>query len=123
MFAWMNNTVHPTFTHIFRPAYFSEDEQAQAGIKQLATANFRKHLAQLQTDVQALGDGGQAWLSGAHFGPLDAYALTFARWGTIAGITPQEHPALWRYIERVAAHPPVAQVIERERLVLNTAAA
>jgi glutathione S-transferase len=123
MFAWMNNTVHPTFTHVFRPAYFSEDEQAQVGIKQLAITNFRKHLAQLQTYVQALGDAGQAWLSGAHFGPLDAYALTLARWGTIAGITPEEHPALWRFVERVAAHPPVQQVIERERLVLNTAAA
>lgn len=122
-FAWMNNTVHPTFTHVFRPAYFSEDEQAQQGIKQLAIANFKKHLAQLQSDVEALDHGDHAWLSGAHFGPLDAYALTFARWGTIAGIRPAEHPALWRYVERVAAHAPVQQVIERERIVLDTAAA
>ena len=26
--AWMNNTVHPTFTRIFRSAYFAESEAA-----------------------------------------------------------------------------------------------
>src|SRR5215210_7725779 len=28
--AWMNNTAHPTFTHVFMPHKFTDDEGAQA---------------------------------------------------------------------------------------------
>jgi hypothetical protein len=30
MMAWLSNTVHPAFTHIFRPERFSEDRNALA---------------------------------------------------------------------------------------------
>src|SRR5258707_1753562 len=33
--AWLSNTVHPCFTHIFRPERFSEDPAAHPGIKQM----------------------------------------------------------------------------------------
>ena len=59
------------------------------------------------------------WLAGEHFSPLDAYALTLTRWGTIAGITPADHPELWAFVQKVAAVPAVARVIERERLQLD----
>ena len=32
--AWMNNTVHPTFTHIFMPFKYAEDKAAQASNKE-----------------------------------------------------------------------------------------
>ena len=31
--AWMNNTVHPTFTHVFMPQKFTADEAAQQAIR------------------------------------------------------------------------------------------
>jgi glutathione S-transferase len=31
--AWMNNTVHPTFTHVFMPHKFAATPEAQADIK------------------------------------------------------------------------------------------
>jgi len=34
--AWMNNTAHPTFTHVFRAGDFAEDEGAQAEVKRVA---------------------------------------------------------------------------------------
>lgn len=115
-FVWMNNTVHPTFTHVFMPNKFSSDVDVQANIKAHAIQSYRGLLGELQTLVtQSAG----AWLGGAHFGPLDAYALTLTRWGTIAGIDPNGYPALWAFLQRVAQHPPVARVIERERLQLN----
>ena len=46
--AWMNNTVHPTFTHVFRAADFAESETAQAEVKKVAAAKFRKHLERIQ---------------------------------------------------------------------------
>jgi glutathione S-transferase len=93
--AWMNNTVHPTFSHVFLPQKFSPDEAAQATL------------------------AGHPWLGGGHIGALDAYALTLARWGTIAGVGPQDFPALWDYVHKVAANDAVAKVIARERLQLN----
>jgi glutathione S-transferase len=118
-FAWMNNTVHPTFTHVFMPHKYSASADVQADIKAHAVETYRGLMGELQTlvtDAQARGD---AWLAGEHFGPLDAYVLTLTRWGTIAGINPEGYPALWAFVQKVAAHPPVQCVIERERLQLN----
>ena len=119
IFAWMNNTVHPTFTHIFMPQKFTDQPEAQASIKQHAIGQFKSMLADLQALVVKKNEAGRPWLTGAHFGPVDAYALTLTRWGTIAGIAPDVHPTLWAFVEQVAAEPAVARVIERERLQLN----
>ena len=119
--AWMNNTVHPTFTHIFMPQKFSDQAEVQAALKPYNTQLFRGMLGELQVLVQAAESQGQAWLGGERLGALDAYTLTLARWGTIAGITAEEHPVLWRFVEKVAAAPAVSRVIARERLQLNMA--
>lgn len=117
--AWMNNTVHPTFTHIFKPQKFTDQHDAQTAIKQHAIAQFRDMLAELQGLVVKQNAAGYPWLAGEHFGPLDAYTLTLTRWGTIAGIGPDVHPQLWTFVQQVAAEPAVARVIERERLQLD----
>jgi len=117
--AWMNNTVHPTFTHIFMPQKFSDLPEVQASLKPYNIQLFRGMLGELQALVEKAARQGQAWLSGERFGPLDAYSLTLTRWGTIAGIAPEEHPTLWAFVQKVAAEPAVARVIERERLQLN----
>ena len=117
--AWMNNTVHPTFTHIFMPQKFSDQAEVQAALKPYNTQLFRGMLGELQALVKAAAAQGQTWLTGEHFSPLDAYSLTLTRWGTIAGIAPEEHPELWAFVQKVAAVPAVARVIERERLQLN----
>jgi glutathione S-transferase len=116
---WMNNTVHPTFTHVFMPHKFSPNPEVQADIKAHAVTAYRGLMLELQASVVAALTQGHPWMGGAHFGPLDAYALTLLRWGTIAGIDPEGLPQLWAFVQRVAQHPPVQQVIERERLQLN----
>src|SRR5262245_46570904 len=40
--AWMNNTVHPTFTHVFRSEEFAESDAAKAEVKKTAQGRFRK---------------------------------------------------------------------------------
>lgn len=120
--AWMNNTVHPTFTHIFMPQKFSDQPDVQAALKPYNTQLFRGMLGELQNLVLQAEQQAQPWLGGSRFGALDAYSLTLTRWGTIAGIGPQEHPALWRFVEKVAAEPAVARVMARERLQLNMSA-
>jgi len=114
--AWMNNTVHPTFTRIFRSAEFAESESAQAEVKKMAQAKYRQHLERIQGWV---ADAKQYW-HGGQITPHDAYAFTLLRWGGIAGIDPKSLPGYLAYVERVMAAPPVAAALERERVKLDT---
>lgn len=117
--AWMNNTVHPTFTHIFMPHKFTDQPALHDELKRYNLQQYRRRLDELQSLVQDAAQRGDAWLSGANFGPLDAYALTLTRWGGMVGIDPAERRALRAHVEKVAAHSPAAAVLERERVPLN----
>lgn len=112
---WMNNTVHPTFTHVFMPQKFTDDEAAQKAIREFGTARYRELLG----EIEALAAQAAPWMVGARPGALDAYALTLLRWGGHAGIDPVEFPAAWDLVQRFAELPGVARAIERERLQLN----
>ena len=115
--AWMNNTVHPTFTHIFMPQKFSDQAEVQANLKAFNTLTYKGLLSELESFVSAKPPS--AWLSGDQLGPLDAYALTLTRWGSMAGIDPSTYALLWAHVQRVASDKAVGEVIERERLQLN----
>ena len=117
--AWMNNTVHPTFTHIFMPEKFTDDAAAQQAIKAHAVTQYRALMGELQGLVTKAHAAGDDWLGGVHAGPLDAYALTLLRWGSIAGINPEDFPALWAHVQRTAQVPAVARAMEREKLQLS----
>ena len=117
--AWMNNTVHPTFTHVFMPHKFAGTPEGQADIEAFGAALYRPMLGELEALVRAAVEQGLPYLGGEHFGPLDAYALTLLRWGGFAGIDPLGLPLLWAHVQRVALLPAVARAIARERLQLN----
>jgi glutathione S-transferase len=117
--AWMNNTAHPTFTHVFMPYKFAADEAAQAEMKKFNAAQFGPMLAEIEAMAQRAAQEGRPYLGGEQFGPIDAYALTLLRWGGFAGYDPDKFPALWAHVQRVAQLPAVARAIERERLQLN----
>src|SRR5512140_399113 len=117
--AWMNNTVHPIFTHVFMPQKFAGSPQAQAEIKAFNTVAYQGLLGELEAMAGQAAAQGRSYLGGAQFGPLDAYALTLLRWGGFAGHDPRDFPALWSLVQRVAALPGVARASERERLQLN----
>ena len=112
---WMNNTVHPTFTHVFMPQKFTDDEAAQKVIRAFAANSYRDLLG----EIEAMAAKASPWLCGERPCALDAYALTLLRWGGIAGVDPTSMPATWDLAQRFAALPAVARVIERERLQLN----
>jgi glutathione S-transferase len=114
--AWMNNTMHPAFTHVFMPQKFAESEAARADVKATAVGKFRKLLARLESAAK----NASPWMLGAHLSFADAYAFTLLRWGGYAGIDPAGYPALLAFVERVMAQAPVAVVLERERVKLDT---
>lgn len=114
--AWMNNTVHPTFTHVFRSGDFAESEAAQAEVRRVAAARYRGLLERIQAWI---ANASPFWF-GSRITFHDAYAFTLLRWGGIAGVDPRSLPAYSAYIERVMAAAPVAAVLERERIRLDT---
>ena len=109
--AWMNNTVHPTFTQIFRTPDFIEGEAHQAELRKNAVGRFRKHLLRLQD--WAASDAPRGIVH-------EAYCFTLLRWGGIAGIDPTSLPLLKSYVEGVMQKPPLATALERERMKLDT---
>lgn len=114
--AWMNNTVHPTFSRVFRAADYAESETAQAEIRKIAQARYRKLLERIQDGIT----GAKPYWHGERITPHDAYAFTLLRWGGYAGIDPKSLPGYLSYVERVMAAAPVAAAIERERVKLDT---
>jgi glutathione S-transferase len=117
--AWMNNTAHPTFTHIFMPHKFTDNPAIHGDLKAYNTQLLRGMLGEIEAMLKKAQAGGKPFLSGATIGPLDAYALTLLRWGGMAGINPEDQPALWAHVQQLALVPAVARAIERERLRLN----
>ena len=115
-FAWMNNTVHPTFTHIFRTQKFADDEAAQAEVRRKAKDTFR---AQLER-IQGMAEKAAPYLLGDKLSFIDAYALVFLRWAGMAGIDPAGLPAYQAYVRNLAESPPVAAAIAREGIKLDT---
>jgi glutathione S-transferase len=114
--AWLNNTVHPTFTHVFRPENYAPSDAGKAEVRATAAAAYRKLLEK----IQAMTAGASPFWLGAKPGFLDAYAFTLLRWGGYAGIDPASLPGLKAYVERVMQAAPVAAAMERERIALDT---
>lgn len=114
MLAWFNNTVHPTFTHVFMPGKFSDDAAAQAAMRAFNVAAYRGHLARIESTLKA----GMPGLLGDKPSFLDAYVLTLLRWGPLGGIDPADYPTYRDAVERLAAHPAMAAALERERMPL-----
>jgi glutathione S-transferase len=118
--AWMNNTAHPTFTHIFMPQKFTDNSAIYADLGAFNRKLYASQLSELNAMVEAKNAQKALYLLGFVISPLDLYCLTLTRWGGMAGIDPTaNNAALWAHIQMVAAHPSVAEVVTRERLQLN----
>lgn len=115
MLAWMNNTVHPTFTRVFRPERFA-DESSKAGVKNKALETFKTYLLEIDTLVS----DGRNYLCGNEFSPADAYAICFIRWGGVAGINPADYPNYQKYVARTSQAEPIAGTMALEGIHLNT---
>ena len=114
--AWMNNSVHTTFTHVFRTEKFAEGEAAQADVKRTAAAQFAAHLGRIQHWVK---NAAPYWF-GERLAFHDAYAFTLLRWGGYAGVDTKPLGDYFSYVGRVMQAAPVAAALERERVKLDT---
>jgi glutathione S-transferase len=113
---WMNNTVHPTFTRIFRSERFVDGDASIAALKAFSTQMFVGYLA----EINAMTAKAAPFLYGNSFSPADAYALMFIRWGANIGLDPEANPAYWAYAQRLSDYSPVKQTIAKEGIIINT---
>ena len=111
--AWMNNTVHTTFTRVFRPERFSADI---ASAKSMALDIFKSYLA----EIDGMCKSGMPYICGNQLTPADIYALAFIRWAGIAGVDPSAYPNYQAYARKVADHPVVKKVMAKEEITLDT---
>jgi len=79
--AWMNNTVHPTFTHVFMPQKFTGDEGAQALIRAHAAQAYRRSrtISEVSPAHQAKPspDGRACARTASHSASADASQCSF----------------------------------------------
>jgi glutathione S-transferase len=115
--AWLSNTVHPSFTHIFRPERFAEDQAAQASVKETGRKAFWANLQEIDGLL-----AGKEWLMGAQFTTCDPYALVFYSWGTRIELPVKELANYTAWKGRMLKRPAVQRVLEREQSVLLQAA-
>jgi glutathione S-transferase len=108
--AWLSNTVHPCFTHIFRPERFSDDVGAHAGIKEAGKRSFFANLQEIDGIL-----AGRPWLQGAQFTTCDPYALVFYSWGFRAELPVKELKNYTAWKDRMLQRPAVRKILEREQ--------
>ncbi|HEX4328266.1 MAG TPA: glutathione S-transferase family protein [Burkholderiales bacterium] len=113
--AWMNNTVHPAFTHVFMPQKFAAGDAAKAELKSHNLPLFQGYLERIDAEVAK----ASPYWNGAKIGFLDLYAVVFLRWAGLAGIDPDSFPAYKAYVDRIAALPPVVAALADERQPLH----
>jgi glutathione S-transferase len=114
---WLSNTLHPSFTRIFRTDKFTDDKGAYDGIKAAGKTEAWNNLSEIDT-MLAKGP----WLLGAQFTTCDPYAMVFYSWGLRAElpVTDLKNYTAWK--DRMVQRPAVRKVLEREQNPLVKAA-
>lgn len=117
MMAWLSNTVHPAFTHIFRPERFCEEEAAQGAVKAAGKKNFWAALQEIDGIV-----AGKTWMQGDAFTACDPYALVFYGWGKRIELPVKDLANYTAWKHRMLERPAVRKVLEKEQNILTKAA-
>ena len=117
MMAWLSNSVHPAFTHIFRPERFSEEQSALPGIKETGKKNFWAALQEIDGLV-----AGKKWLQGDQYTLCDPYALVFYGWGARVELPVRELKNCTAWKDRMLERAAVRKVLEKEQNILLKAA-
>jgi glutathione S-transferase len=111
--AWLSNTVHPCFSHIFRPERFSDEASAHEGIKAAGRKAFYANLQEID-GILAKGP----WMMGQQFTVADPYALVFYAWGTRIELPMKDLKNYTAWKDRMLQRPAVKKVLEREKSIL-----
>jgi len=112
--AWLSNTVHPTFAHVFRPQRYTDDAQAQEAIKSHARGMYEGYLKEIDGLLQ-----GRKWSIGDQFTVVDGYLVVFYRWGNRLKLDTKSLRNYSALIDRVLARPAVKKVMADEGISIE----
>jgi glutathione S-transferase len=112
--AWLSNTVHPTFAHVFRPQRYTDDAQAQEAIKSHARGMYSDYLEEIDGLL-----AGRTWAIGDRFTVVDGYLVVFYRWGNRLQLDMKALANYTKLIERVTARPAVKKVMQDEGITIT----
>ncbi len=87
--AWLSNTVHTTYGHVFRPERYVDGEAAREAVKAKAKAMYGDCLKEIDGLL-----AGRQWAIGNHYTVVDGYLLVFYRWGKPPGLSREVHGEL-----------------------------
>lgn len=113
MMAWLADTVHPAYAHLFRPGRYVEGEACLEAVKAGGRRAFGDCLAEIDRLV-----AGKRWAVGGRFSVVDAYLLVFYRWGNRNGFPVKDLAHYTALVERVLARPAVKRVMAAEGITM-----
>ncbi|MBV9521593.1 MAG: glutathione S-transferase N-terminal domain-containing protein [Alphaproteobacteria bacterium] len=107
--AWLSNTVHPCYTHFFRPERFTKEESAFPAIRDMGKNSFFANLREIDGLL-----AGNAWVQGSQYTVCDPYALVFYSWAFGIDLPVKELKNYTAFKDRMLQRPAVRKVLERE---------
>ncbi len=114
MMAWLADTVHPAFAHMFRPQRYVEGEACVDAVKAGGRKAFWDGLSEIDRLL-----AGKRWAVGGRFSVVDAYLLVFYRWGNRNAFAVKDLPNYTALVERVLARPAVRRVMAGEGITMG----
>jgi glutathione S-transferase len=108
LMSFFASAVHPSFSHFWAPARFTDDPVGERGIKSKGLQAFFGHCQAIDSLLV-----GREWFL-EQFTTVDCYAFVFYGWGRRAGLPMNELRNYAAHRERMLARPAVTRVIERE---------
>ncbi len=113
LMAWLADTVHPAFAHLYRPERYVEGPACVEAVKAKGRQVFGESLAEIDRLV-----AGKRWAVGGRFSVVDAYLLVFYRWGNRNGFAVRDLAHYTSLVERVLARPAVKRVMADEGITM-----
>ena len=113
-FLWLNTTVHPSHTRLFRPERFG-GEAGAASVAEIARTTFAAALGEIET----ICAGPQHFLHGDRPDAVDAYVFVILHWAGLRGFDLQQFPATVTLVERFRATEAGGAIVEKEGLALS----
>lgn len=112
--AWLSNTVHPTFAHLFRPERYVDDDPSREAVKAKARTMYWDQLKEIDGLL-----AGRKWSVGTSYSVVDGYLLVFYRWGNRNQFPVKTLGNYTVLIDRVLARPSVKKVMADEGITLD----
>jgi glutathione S-transferase len=114
---WLADTLHPSFTRIFRSDKFAGDPAAQAAVKDSGKKEAWENLAEIDNMLR-IGP----WMMGAQYTTCDPYAMVFYSWGMRAELPVNELKNYTAWKDRMLQRPAVRKILAAEQNPLARAA-